>query len=121
MLEPKKPETEIEHSDVEEIEISTEPTSKNNDDPKVSETEEELLSGAGSEEIEEEEEETEEEEEHSSESHNYDSESSVDDSDLLKRLDEKYGKLPAHSDGDEPESDDIEDDDEDIDPTWTST
>lgn len=36
--------------------------------------------------------------------------SDVDDSDLLKRLDEKYGKLPAHSD----------DDIEDIDPTWTS-
>lgn len=36
--------------------------------------------------------------------------SDVDDSDLLKRLDEKYGKLPAHSD----------DDVEDIDPTWTS-
>lgn len=121
MLEPKQPETEIEHSDVEEIAISTEPISKNNDDQKGSEIDEELLSGAGSEEIEEEEEETE-EEEHSSESQNYDSESSVDDSDLLKRLDEKYGKLPAHSDEDEPESDDIEDDDdEDIDPTWTST
>lgn len=36
--------------------------------------------------------------------------SDIDDSDLLKRLDEKYGKLPQHSD-----TDDI-----DNDPTWTS-
>lgn len=38
--------------------------------------------------------------------------SDVDDSDLLKRLDAKYGKLPCHSD---------EDEDIDNDPTWTST
>lgn len=36
--------------------------------------------------------------------------SDIDDSDLLKRLDEKYGKLPQQSD-----TDDI-----DNDPTWTS-
>lgn len=49
--------------------------------------------------------------------------SEVDDSDLLKRLEEKYGKLPATS---VPADEDIEDDDvddgdeDDIDPTWTS-
>lgn len=64
------------------------------------------------------EEEEEEEEEISSERNDYDSESSVDDSDLLKRLDEKYGKLPPASDEDDANYDV---DDEDIDPTWTST
>lgn len=110
MPEPKQP-VEIEYSDEEEIE-STGHTLKNTDDQKSIELDDELLS----EEIEEEEEDD--EEEISSEGQDYDSESSVDDSDLLKRLDEKYGRLPAHSDN-EPESD--VDDDEDIDPTWTST
>lgn len=54
-----------------------------------------------------------------SEENEYDDDvSDVDDSDLLKRLEEKYGKLPptnAQLDVD----DDIEDED-DIDPTWTS-
>lgn len=73
-------------------------------------------------------EEEEDQDEISSEGNDYDSESSVDDSDLLKRLDEKYGKLPHHSDeeDDEPDYDvdvdgDRDEDDEDIDPTWTST
>lgn len=58
---------------------------------------------------------SEEEELISSDGHDYDTESSdFDDSDLLKRLDAKYGKLPPVND-----NDDI--DDEDIDPTWTST
>lgn len=75
-------------------------------DPKDVEVDEELVS------------EEEEEELVSSEGHDYDSESSdVDDSDLLKRLDEKYGKLPPPSDEDDPDYD-VED--EDIDPTWTS-
>lgn len=44
------------------------------------------------------------------EENQYDTESSdIDDSELLKRLDAKYGKLPQH------------DDEDDIDPTWTST
>lgn len=109
MPEPKQP-VEIEYSDEEEID-SAGLISKNTVDQKSVELDDELLS----EEIEEEEDD---EEEISSEGQDYDSESSVDDSDLLKRLDEKYGRLPAHSDN-EPESD--VDDDEDIDPTWTST
>lgn len=53
-----------------------------------------------------------------SEENEYDDDvSDVDDSDLLKRLEEKYGKLPPTSA--QIEDDDIEDDD-DIDPTWTS-
>lgn len=40
--------------------------------------------------------------------------SDVDDRDLMKRLEEKYGKLPSR-----PEAD-IEEEDDDIDPTWTS-
>lgn len=70
-----------------------------------------------------EEEAEEEEEEISSEAHDYsDSDDSVDDSDLLKRLDEKYGRLPMASDEDDHDHDqhhddyDIEDDDID----WTS-
>lgn len=47
--------------------------------------------------------------------------SDVDDIDLLKRLDEKYGKLPPtdvhHVEDDD---DDAEDEEDDIDPTWTS-
>lgn len=39
--------------------------------------------------------------------------SDVDDTDLLKRLEEKYGKLPHTAASDD-------EDDEDIDPTWTS-
>lgn len=63
-----------------------------------------------------------EDEEISSEGNDYDSESSVDDSDLLKRLDEKYGKLPPASDEDDAAAAaDYDVDDEDIDPTWTST
>ncbi|XP_055319573.1 aspartyl/asparaginyl beta-hydroxylase isoform X5 [Sitodiplosis mosellana] len=63
-----------------------------------------------------EEEAEEEEEEISSEGQNYaDSEDSVDDSDLLKRLDEKYGRLPVANDEDDHDDYDIED----IDPTWT--
>lgn len=57
-----------------------------------------------------------------SEENEYDDDvSDVDDTDLLKRLEEKYGKLPptsAHFD-DRTEGDDVEDED-DIDPTWTS-
>lgn len=57
-----------------------------------------------------------------SEENEYDDDvSDVDDTDLLKRLEEKYGKLPptsAHFD-DRTEDDDVEDED-DIDPTWTS-
>lgn len=57
-----------------------------------------------------------------SEENEYDDDvSDVDDTDLLKRLEEKYGKLPptdAHVD-DRIEDDDVEDED-DIDPTWTS-
>lgn len=71
----------------------------------------------------EEEAEEEEEEEVSSEGHDYgDSDDSVDDSDLLKRLDEKYGRLPMPSDIGDHDHDhnhndyDIEDDDID----WTS-
>lgn len=57
-----------------------------------------------------------------SEENEYDDDvSDVDDTDLLKRLDEKYGKLPATS---VRVDDDIEDadvdDEDDIDPTWTS-
>lgn len=54
------------------------------------------------------------EEEVSSEGHDYDSESSVDDSDLLKRLEEKYGKLPQRND------DDVDVDDDDDNDDWTS-
>lgn len=70
----------------------------------------------------EEDEEEDEEEVVSSEGNDYDTESSVDDTDLLKRLDEKYGKLPQRCDADEVDDNDVygEDDDEDIDPTWTS-
>lgn len=67
-----------------------------------------------------EEDEEEDEEEVSSEGNDYDSESSVDDSALLKRLEEKYGKLPQRSNSD-VDDDDNDNDDEDIDPTWTST
>lgn len=62
--------------------------------------------------------EEEDEAEISSEGQDYDSESSVDDSDLLKRLEQKYGRLPERND-DEDHDYDIEDD-LDIDPTWTS-
>lgn len=49
--------------------------------------------------------------------------SDVDDTDLLKRLDAKYGKLPSKATGGNiDDDDDYENDDEadDIDPTWTS-
>lgn len=59
-----------------------------------------------------------------SEDEEYDEEASdVDDSDLLKRLEEKYGKLPSTQppDDDDYDNDDEADaDDDDIDPTWTS-
>lgn len=61
-------------------------------------------------------------EEYSDENEYDDDASDVDDTDLLKRLEEKYGRLPptsaAHVDA-EIEDDDVEDED-DIDPTWTS-
>lgn len=62
----------------------------------------------------EEDEEEQDEEEASSEGQDYDTESSVDDSDLLKRLEEKYGKLPQRSNANE-------DDDDDDNGEWTST
>lgn len=57
-----------------------------------------------------------------SEENEYDDDvSDVDDTDLLKRLDEKYGKLPATSVRvDDDIGDDVVDDEDDIDPTWTS-
>lgn len=64
-----------------------------------------------------------------SEDEEYDEENSdVDDTDLLKRLEEKYGKLPStktKADNDvDLDDDDYDNDDEaeddDIDPTWTS-
>lgn len=94
---------EVEYSD--EDDVATKELHHDDYDPKGLDMEDELLS-------------EEEEEEISSEGNDYDSESSVDDSDLLKRLDAKYGKLPTASDEDEP---DYDVDDEDIDPTWTST
>lgn len=93
----------VSHSDEEEIGASDEIELKG--DHEQTAIDEELLS------------EEEEEEEISSEGQDYDSESSVDDSDLLKRLDEKYGRLPVTKDDDDHDYD-IED--EDIDPTWTS-
>ncbi|XP_031625647.1 aspartyl/asparaginyl beta-hydroxylase isoform X3 [Contarinia nasturtii] len=99
----ENPPVNILHSDEEEID-SNQLTPTDDTEPKDIEVDEELIS--------------EEEELISSEGHDYDSESSdVDDSDLLKRLDEKYGKLPPPSDEDDPE-DGVED--EDIDPTWTN-
>lgn len=64
-----------------------------------------------------------EEEEESSEGNDYDTESSVDDSDLLKRLEEKYGKLPQPHRSDAKDNDDVDDDDDDNDGygQWTST
>lgn len=98
-IKNETPLADVQFSDDEEI-VTAELTSKNENEPKTTDSVE-LYSDE------------EEEEEISSEGQDYDSESSVDDSDLLKRLDEKYGKLPRASDDDEIE--------EDIDPTWTST
>lgn len=106
--QPQSPPVEIEYSSEDDI-ASPELAFQDDSEPKAYDLDEELLS------------EEEEEEEISSEGHDYDSESSVDDSDLLKRLDEKYGRLPQR---DEPDDEDGEPeydhDDEDIDPTWTS-
>lgn len=56
-----------------------------------------------------------------SEENDYDGEASdVDDTDLLKRLEEKYGKLPPTGDQTDDEKDNDDIDEDDIDPTWTS-
>lgn len=85
-----------------------------NDQPESNKAQDFALDDGGEELLSEEDEIEEEEEAASSEGHDYDSESSVDDSDLLKRLEEKYGKLPHRDD------DDVYDEDDDDNDDWTS-
>lgn len=56
-----------------------------------------------------------------SDGHEYDDESSdFDDTDLLQRLDDKYGKLQQQGEQEQPQLSHSDDDAEDTDPTWTS-